>query len=95
MGTRKWFRSCGYFFHPGYTSLYCDDDFSLAAAQHCEIVMAKDLKFEHYWGGQDKDETSTRSYSQKNWQEGKRLLTSRCVNEFPLDPDEWQDLGEL
>jgi hypothetical protein len=93
IGTRKWFKQCGYFWHPDYVSVYCDDDFSKSAAIHGEIVDALDLEFTHKWQGKDHDETQRRSYSKENWKLGKEVFERRNKEGFPLSPELWEELA--
>jgi len=89
IGTRAYFKKCGYFFHPGYAHLFPDDDHTAKAEREGLIVDARDALFRHVWAGSDHDEVARRNYSQKNWNEGKQLFEQREAAGFPDCPELW------
>ncbi len=90
IGSRAWFKKCGYFWNPDFISIYCDDHMSELARKHNAIVVAKDIKFKHNWKGANKDDTTRRSYQQKNWEHGKRMLELHRGAGFPMNPEMWK-----
>jgi hypothetical protein len=81
--TRKWTDKCGYFFHPSYISVFCDDDFSMKAHKERVVLDARDVVFKHAWGGADGDETYKRSYRKENWKHGEEIFQIRKAAGFP------------
>lgn len=77
IGTRKFFERLGGMYHPGYVSVFCDDDLSLFAKKLGCVVEASEIKFDHAWKGQQGDDTYKRSYSSANWDGGKQLFQKR------------------
>lgn len=86
IGTRAWFEKCGFFFHPKYISVFCDDDASQTAIRAGVVKDASDLTFKHAWSGADHDETQRRSYSADNWQRGQLVYNEREIDGFPTEP---------
>lgn len=65
----------GYFFHPGYKSMFCDEHLYHRCNKLGILKMAPHLKFEHKHvsvGKAENDETYRRSAA--NWDQGKRLF---------------------
>lgn len=91
IGTRRWFRQCGYFWHPSFASIGCDNDMQETATKHNVIIEATDLVFQHAWEGPDRDETQCRSYAPERWEAGKKALEARRVAGFPLEPGHWRN----
>jgi hypothetical protein len=91
IGTRAYFKECGYFFHPDYISIYCDDDQSLKAYKEEKVINAKDVTFAHQWLGPEHDETYKRSYKKSNWEHGLKVLERRQDEGFPSIVHEWQN----
>jgi len=84
--TRAWYEKAGYWWHPDYLSVFCDDDLSLKAQKEDAVVDGKDLIFAHAWGGADGDETYKRAYEDKNWKHGQRVFDARSAAGFPDVP---------
>ena len=89
IGTRAWFKRAGFFYHPGYPSVLCDDDVSQMAMKAGAVIEAKHIKFKHAWGGQDGDETYRRAYQPANWEAGKAHFEARKAAGFPFEPERW------
>ena len=89
IGTRAWFESCGYFWHPSFVSIACDDHMLALATKEGVIVEAPDLLLRHHWGGQDRDETQKRSYRPANWEAGRLALEAQEERGLPLEPEMW------
>lgn len=72
----------GYFFHPGYRSMHCDEHLYHRARKLGVLKMAPHLKFEHKHvsvGKAEDDETYRRSSA--NWDQGKlKLAEHRRMN---------------
>jgi glycosyltransferase involved in cell wall biosynthesis len=81
--SRKWAEKLGGLFHPGYVSVFCDDDASLKAQEDDCLVDARNLVFQHRFEGPDRDETQRRSYAPENWALGASLLEDRKKAGFP------------
>ena len=81
---RLLYQELGYFFHPGYHSMWCDVDLYHTVNNIGAIKLCPELVFEHhhYVNGKSKrDETYDRSTS--NWNQGKHLYTLRKSQNFP------------
>lgn len=89
VGTRAWFKQAGFFYHPGYPSVFCDDDVSQMAMKAGAVIEAKHIKFKHAWGGADGDETYRRAYAQENWETGRANYEKRKAAGFPCEPERW------
>ena len=69
---RECYKKLGYFFHPGYKSMFCDEHLYDRANKLGALKFAPHLKFEHKHvsvGKAKNDETYTRSAA--NWNQGK------------------------
>jgi hypothetical protein len=69
---RECYKKLGYFFHPGYKSMFCDEHLYHRANKLGMLKFAPHLKFEHKHvsvGKAKNDETYTRSAA--NWNQGK------------------------
>lgn len=72
---RAAYKLLGYFFHPGYKSMFCDEHLYHRCNKLGILKMAPHLKFEHRHvsvGKAENDETYRRSAA--NWDQGKRLF---------------------
>lgn len=81
---RALYQDLGYFFHPAYKSMFCDQDLFYTCKNMHVIVDAPQFKFphEHYCNGKaKKDETYERS--DLNWNSGKELYNKRKRQNFP------------
>lgn len=82
---RALYERLGYFWHPGYRSMFVDEDLywtakKLGALKNCEY-----LKFPHEHpanGKAENDETYRRSAA--NWDQGKEMFRLRKAQGFPL-----------
>jgi len=78
------YNELGYFFHPGYKSMFVDQDLYWSAKNMGVIKGCPELVFEHhhYVNGKSKrDETYERSTA--NWNQGKNLYQQRRAQNFP------------
>lgn len=82
---RALYEKLGYFFHPEYRSMFCDQDLyhvvnNMGAIRFCPHLV---FPHEHYCNGKSKmDETYKRSNT--NWDSGKALYARRKAEGFPL-----------
>lgn len=82
---RAAYEMLGYFWHPGYKSMFVDEDLIWTAKRHGMLRNAQHLKFPHLHPSNGKapnDETYIRSA--KNWDQGKALFAQRRGAGFPL-----------
>lgn len=84
--TRARYEQCGEFLHPGYISVFSDDDVTIrayadAAAGRCALIEARDLVFLHRHHYHDKsvpmDATYERENSSKAYAHGQALFMKR------------------
>lgn len=84
--TRARYEQCGEFLHPGYISVFSDDDVTIrayadAAAGKCALIEARDLVFLHRHHYHDKsvpmDATYERENSSKAYTHGQALFMKR------------------
>jgi len=81
---RALYNELGYFFHPSYNSMFCDQDLYWTAQNMRAIKLCPELVFEHHHyvnGKAPKDQTYDRSTS--NWNQGKHLYAERKLKNFP------------
>lgn len=81
---RQLYNELGYFFHPAYKSMFCDQDLFWTIKNMGAIKECPHLKFPHHHyvnGKSQKDETYERSTS--NWNQGKHLYADRKRKNFP------------
>lgn len=79
------YNKLGYFWHPGYKSMFVDEDLYWTCKNNGWMVMAPELKFPHEHcsvGKCENDETYKRSAA--NWDQGKALFAERKKLNFPL-----------
>lgn len=82
---RALYERLGYFFHPEYKSMFCDQDLFEVCNKNRWIKNAPHLKFPHNHvsvGKAQDDETYRRSAS--NWDQGKALFARRKAQGFPI-----------
>lgn len=82
---RSLYERLGYFWHPEYKSMFCDEDLYWTSFKLAALKMCPQIKFEHQHPSNGKapnDETYTRSAM--NWDQGKALFTRRKSQGFPL-----------
>lgn len=80
---RALYQRLGYFFHPGYKSMFVDQDLFWVCSNNGWLLNAQELKFphEHYVKGATQiDETYKRSAA--NWNQGKELYRQRKLSNF-------------
>lgn len=85
MMNRKLYETLGYFWHPGYRSMFVDEDLYWSALKLGAIKNAPHLKFEHQHVsvGKAQDDETYRN-SAKNWDQGKEFFRQRRAQGFPL-----------
>lgn len=82
---RALYERLGYFWHPGYKSMFCDEDLWHTANKLGALWSAPHLKFEHKHvsvGKADDDETYRRSSA--NWNQGQDVFNRRKRMGFPI-----------
>jgi len=82
---RKLYERLGYFWHPDYKSMFCDEHLFWVTRKIGALKMAEHLKFPHKHpanGGAPDDETYRAS--SKNWEQGKKLFAIHRAQGFPL-----------
>lgn len=83
--SRSLYEKLGYFWHPDYRSMFCDQDLYYSAKNLNALILAPELRFEHMHpvAGKGKyDETYTRSTA--NWDQGKSVYQQRQRLNFPI-----------
>lgn len=82
---RALYEKLGYFWHPGYKSMFCDEDLYWSAKRLGALKNASHLKFphEHVSIGKAQDDETYRN-SAKNWDQGKAFFAKRKAQGFPL-----------
>ena len=86
---RGLYAELGWLYHPGYVSMFCDDDLTQAAAVRGKLVDARHLVFphRHYSTGQGTiDATYARENSNHAWWQGWRTFEKRRLEAFGLRP---------
>lgn len=81
----KLYRKLGYFWHPGYASMFVDEDLYWTTKNNNWLLFAPQLKFPHLHcsiGKATRDETYIRS--EANWDQGKAFFAKRKQEGFPL-----------
>jgi len=89
VGTRAWFEGAGFFYHPSYPSVYCDDDITAMAQRLDAIIDAMHIRFNHAWEGAASDNTYRRAYQKANWAAGEKAFAARKSAGFPCEPGRW------
>lgn len=82
---RKLYEKLGYFWYPGYKSMFVDEDLFWTTKNNNWMILAPELKFphEHVCNGKaENDETYQRSAA--NWDQGKALFAQRSAEGFPV-----------
>lgn len=82
---RELYNKLGYFWHPEYKSMFCDEDLFWTAMSIGAVKNCPNLKFphEHYSNGKAKrDETYIRS--EANWNQGKEVFRRRKLEKFKI-----------
>jgi len=83
--TKKLMDHLGYFWHPGYKSMFVDQDLFYTCKNNGWLFHAPDLKFPHVHycnGGAPNDATYSRSSA--NWHTGMAFYKNRKQQNFPL-----------
>jgi len=81
---RELYNKLGYFFHPDYKSMFCDEHLYWKTYNMGALKLAPHLKFEHCHvsvGKAPDDETYRRSA--KNWEQGKAMFAKHKRAGFP------------
>jgi hypothetical protein len=82
---RALYEKLGYFWHPGYKSMFVDEDLFWTVTYNNWLVNCPGLKFPHEHcsnGKAENDETYKRSAA--NWNQGKAFFAKRRLEGFPL-----------
>lgn len=82
---RALYERLGYFWHPEYKSMFCDEDLYWTAHKLGALKFAEHLKFphEHVSIGKAPDDETYRA-SAKNWDQGKAVFAKRKAAGFPV-----------
>lgn len=82
---RQLYERLGYFFHPGYRSMFTDEDLWWTCRKLGAMKNAPHLKFEHQHVsvGKAQDDETYRN-SAKNWDQGKEFFKQRKAEGFPV-----------
>lgn len=82
---RQLYEKLGYFFHPGYKSMFCDTDLYEVCDKNKWIKFVPQLKFphEHVCNGKAPDDETYRR-SSANWNQGQEFFKQRKAAGFPL-----------
>lgn len=82
---RALYEKLGYFWHPGYKSMFVDEDLYWTSKKLGALKNAEHIKFEHQHVsvGKAQDDETYRN-SAKNWDSGKAFYQHRRANGFPL-----------
>lgn len=82
---RALYERLGYFWHPEYKSMFCDEDLYWTARKLSALKFAPHLKFEHQHVsvGKAPDDETYRN-SAKNWDQGKAVFAKRKAAGFSV-----------
>jgi len=86
--TRRRYDRYGYLFYPGYQSMFCDTEFTAAAAQDKVIASVPQLLFEHLHPDAKKrvrDQVDLNHSSEERYKHGQALFSFRKSVGFPID----------
>jgi len=83
--SRGLYNKLGYFWHPGYKSMFCDEHLYWICHRLGVLKLAHHLKFphNHVSVGKAQDDETYRN-SAKNWDQGKALFAQHKAQNFPL-----------
>jgi hypothetical protein len=79
--TRKRYKDQGYLFHPRYTGVYSDNEFTDCAYADGVILEARDLVFRHdhpLFTGAKMDATTAAQNTPERYAEGKKIYDERA-----------------
>jgi hypothetical protein len=82
---KELYKKLGYFWHPGYKSMFVDEDLYWTCRENKWMLLCSDLKFPHEHAANGKvqnDDTYKRSAA--NWDTGKEFFKERKALNFPL-----------
>lgn len=82
---REMLSKLGYFWHPGYRSMFVDEDLYWTCQNNGWLIDGRELQFPHEHccvGKAERDETYIRS--EANWDSGKAFFAERKAQNFPL-----------
>lgn len=83
--SRELYKKLSYFWHPGYKSMFVDEDLYWTCKKNGWLIEGPQLKFPHEHcciGKAERDETYIRS--EGNWNQGKAFFAQRRQEGFPL-----------
>lgn len=86
--TRVRYRKFGYFFYPGYESIFCDTELTEVAYRDGVVIPAPHLLFEHMHPDcfkRQRDRVDLVHASQERWDSGEALFKFRKQHGFPVD----------
>lgn len=81
---RSWYERFNYIYHPGYKSVYCDNEFTDVALSYDKIRKVPDRIVEHKWiGTNGRDALCDRNEAQANYAADRELFVQRTLAGFP------------
>jgi len=86
--TRKRYEKFGYFFYPGYESMFSDTELTVTAQRDGVVIEARHLLFEHMHpdaGKRQRDSADVRHASSDRWNRGEMLFKWRQARGFKVD----------
>lgn len=86
--TRKRYEKFGYFFYPGYESMFSDTELTVTAQRDGVVIEARHLLFEHMHpdaGKRGRDAADVKHASSDRWARGEMLFNWRNVRGFKVD----------
>lgn len=82
---RALYEKLGYFFHPDYKSMFCDEDLFQTCVKNNWLVRREDLLFPHnHWVNGKAKKDQTYIDSEKNFQTGRQVFEQRKLLGFTL-----------
>jgi hypothetical protein len=82
---RELYEKLGYFWHPGYRSMFVDEDLYWTCFINKWMLMCEDLRFPHeHWVNGKAPVDDTYRNSEINWDQGKALFGQRKEQVFPV-----------
>ncbi len=81
---RRLYERLGYFWHPGYKSMFVDEDLYWTCHTNNWMLLTPQLKFQHeHWVNSMAPVDDTYRASEKNWDQGKAMKEKRMELGFP------------
>jgi len=81
---RSWYERFQYIYHPGYKSVYCDNEYTDVALSYDKIRKVPDRLVQHRWVGTNgRDALCDRNESVANYEHDRQLFVERTLAGFP------------